>query len=438
MAIDLTPDKVPECTERRDAGNGGPLPNYLFPVALGSPTGWWQDDEEDQLLDQNINTIPEDERVENCEVCDSMWWDADGKPDIYKEEDIGVTAWNHRGSLYLSFFLLLAYIAFLLYDTVIYLIRYWGKQNQLMQLLSYSSYLLNICAIPVICLVANLRNLIPRSHISNFTWTSALHPRYIVKRFQYLRPATYGVINKPFLFVCVIWPLFDSVYRVCIYIFIVKHHDLHTEITLVTNGIVTLLWGCFCYLFNLLRVSIRIQLKRDIIFLRKHLGKIDVCRKRLGASIHEFGSLCNLCAKWLVFTISLNLIGIATQINWNYLFYSQKMLMSRKIYHVNLMIWSERFMFLILPLIAVGGLDLHRIWEEFLTRICEIRCDKYHDFWEKIVKFITREFTPVTNIVEFTALFSIISVYMALKVGDQRANYWILHTINGTSIIPAN
>ncbi|XP_072028398.1 uncharacterized protein [Amphiura filiformis] len=411
-------------TERRDAGNTGPLPNYLFPAALGSTTGLLHDDDDNRLKDGNVNEIPEDERVENCEVCDSMWWDADGKPDRYKEENIGVGWWNHRGSMYLSFFILLTSIAFLLYDAMAHIIERWGDQKQLMRLLSYFSFLFNISAVPVICLVANLRNILPRSRISTFAWTSALHPRYIVKRLQYLRPETSTAIKKPFLFACIIWPLFNSVYRACIYFLLVRSYDLHIHITLITNGIVTELWGCFCYLLIILRISIHIQLKHDITFLRKHLGKVDICRKRLGASIDEYGSLCNLCAIWMMLTISMASLGIATHTSWNYLLYSGKIPMNQTKLHINIMIWSEILMVLVLPLMAVGGLDLHWIWEDFLTRICEIRCDKHHCFWEKIVKFIKHEFNPVTNVVQLTLLFSVISYYMALKVEDQDANYW--------------
>ena len=70
-----------------------PLPNYIFPAAIGSPAGWLDDDGDDRmrplLLDENVNEIPEDGRIENCNVCRSMWWNAEGNWLEYNEKDIG-------------------------------------------------------------------------------------------------------------------------------------------------------------------------------------------------------------------------------------------------------------------------------------------------------------------------------------------------------------
>ena len=241
-----------------------------------------------------------------------------------------------------------------------------------MRLLSYSSYLLSISAPQILCLLANLRNIVPRTRVSCFTWTTALHPRYVVKRLQYLTP-TSGATWKPFLIVCMAWPLFNSLYRACIYIFFVERKTiLHVKITLCTNGIAAVLWGCFCYLVILLRLSICTQLHLDVTFLRKHLGKHDICRNRLGMSLDEYGSLCNLCAMWMIFTVSMNSLGLVTHTGWNYLLYSGTIAMTPTKFHVNLLIWSELLMFLTLPLMAVGGLDLRQIWEDFLTQICAV------------------------------------------------------------------
>ncbi|XP_072028403.1 uncharacterized protein [Amphiura filiformis] len=90
----------------------------------------------------------------------------------------------------------------------------------------------------------------------------------------------------------------------------------------------------------------------------------------------------------MMFTISMTSLGIATHTSWNYLLYSGKIPMT------------------------------HNDYDN------KIRCDKHHSFWEKIVKFIKHEFNPVTNVVQLTLLFSVISYYMALKVEDQDASYW--------------
>ena len=286
----------------------------------------------------------------------------------------GVTRWNHRGSLFLSIFLQLSCIAFLLYDCSIYLILYWGNKKQLLRILSYSTYLGNLAAIPAICMFANFRNMIPRTRVRCFALTTALHPRYLVKRLQYLRPAS-GTIKKSFLFLCVVWPLLNSLYRAFIYIFLVNGKEdyyLHDYITLCSDGVIAVIYGCFCYLLSILRVSIHTQLNLDVVFLRKHSSNVDLCRRRLGASLDEYGNLCNLCATWMIFVMSMNSLGLVTHISWNYLLYSGKVSLTVLETNINIMIWSETLMFLILPPMAIGGLDLQHIWEDFLTRICEV------------------------------------------------------------------
>ena len=246
-----------------------------------------------------------------------------------------------------------------------------------MRLMSYSSYLLSISGPPVICTLANLRNVVPIPRVTCFAWTTVLHPRYIVKRLQYLRPAS-GAVWKPFLITCLIWPLFNSLYRVCIYIFLVERRkSLHVKITLCTDGVTAIHWGCFCYLVSLLRLSIRTQFNLDVTFLRRNLGKLDICRNRLRASLDEYGSLCNLCAIWMILTVLMNSVGLVIHTGWNYLLYSGKISMNATKFHLNLLIWSECLMFCALPLIAVGGLDLRQIWKNILTQIYVVRIFLY-------------------------------------------------------------
>ena len=75
-----------QCT--RDA-NTGLLPNFLYPSAVASPAGWHDDDDSSPLRDENVNLVLEDEQDEDCEVCLSNWWDADGHHSEYKEDEIG-------------------------------------------------------------------------------------------------------------------------------------------------------------------------------------------------------------------------------------------------------------------------------------------------------------------------------------------------------------
>ena len=280
--------------------------------------------------------------------------------------------WNHWGSFHLSILLQIMCIGFLVYDGMTYLVLYWGDQTQLLRLLSYSSYIGTIATAPLLCLYANLRHIYPRSHVSSFAWSTALHPRFIIKRIQYLQPES-STVNKPLLFLCIVWSFGVAFYRASIYIFLVDRKTIHTYISIITDGIQTIIWALFCYLLSVLRLSIRRQLYLDITFLLNHVGRVDTCRRRLGASLDELGSVNNLCAFWMIITISLTSLGLVTHTSWNYMLYSKEIQMSTIQFHINLMIWSSLLMVLVLPLMVVGGLDLRQVWQNFLVHICEVR-----------------------------------------------------------------
>ena len=68
-----------------DRGLDIPLSNDLFPNAISSPAGWLDEEEED-----DVSEIPaEDEEINICEICRSMWWNNEGKWVKYGESDIG-------------------------------------------------------------------------------------------------------------------------------------------------------------------------------------------------------------------------------------------------------------------------------------------------------------------------------------------------------------
>ena len=249
----------------------------------------------------------------------------------------------------------------------------WGKRQELVHLISYTTYLVSIGMAPGMCLIANLRNIIPRTRVGCYAWTTALHPRFIVKRLQYLHSGSSGAVKKPFLVICLLWPLFSSTYRVWIYFKLVHQKSNAIGIAVCSGVVMEIIWGCFCYLMMIQITSIRIQLNLDLAFLRQHTGKLDLCRRRLGASLDEYGSLCYLCSIWMIVTISMGALGIASLISREYLVQRYHMNFSKVERHVDLMIWSEDIMCLILPLIAVGGPDLNYIWRDFQRRVYEVR-----------------------------------------------------------------
>ena len=107
-----------------------------------------------------------------------------------------------------------------------------------------------------------------------------------------------------------------------------------------------LIYGYFCYLLSILRVSIHTQLDLNVVFLRKHISKADNCRRRLGASLDEYGNLCNLRATLMIFVMSNNSLGLVTHIiSWNYLLCGGKVVMTVLETTINILTWSEIYFF---------------------------------------------------------------------------------------------
>ena len=84
----LKHEREKECGAVSPASRGFdmPLSSDLSPTTISSPAGWLDEKEEDD--DVNENTT-EDKETMICEVCRSMWWNADGKWFKYYESDIG-------------------------------------------------------------------------------------------------------------------------------------------------------------------------------------------------------------------------------------------------------------------------------------------------------------------------------------------------------------
>ena len=343
----------------------------------------------------------------------------------------GVHKWNHRGSTILSVIWSLILIAFITYDSTFYVRNYWGREKDIIRLISYSTFLLFSMLTPVLSLTANVHNIIMDHrgtgwHLG-FSWYNALSMRYIVKRLQHLELAEKGLPHKAFLAVCLIWPCLNGVYRMVIYYAIVKSNNLnyHTHISLLVGMVSMMVFGAFCYLMLLLRLSFQKQQRLELAFLQRHAGALDVCRRRLAMYAGELGSMVRLVSIWIIFDFTVSTLAFTTQICWNYLMMNPD-LMIRNVsieYNIAVFIWSENIMFLTLPLIAVGGIDLNRLWVQFKRRVSQMRCEAQEDFWDKIIAFFEEQ-SPVTEVETLTLVFSALGLFLALKFTDQNVEYW--------------
>ncbi|XP_022092728.1 uncharacterized protein LOC110980400 [Acanthaster planci] len=416
--------------EMRCVIRGKGVPGYLYPGASS-----WEDEEEGPedsgpgtLETQfTINgdggsedselgfVVPEDP----CLVCQSEWWDAYGRHRPYTEADIGVSKWNHYGSPALSVIWQVLILAINMVHYFSYFAKYWGEAERRFDLVIYSGFVLFVVSVPALCLVANIINMLPswRNKSRSYAWSNALSIRYIVKRLQHLKLTEQGLPYKAFLLVCLAWPLGNSIGRVALF------HDVsHTivHISLASCTVTMEIWGAFCYIVVLMRLSFQSQFEVELAFLRKHSDAMDRCRRRLTLLMEEFGSLGSLATLWVMFTIAVATWSIATQVYFDYAvnsMHNKTIPMFNTSRDLDPVIWSEIMMFLLLPLMAVGGLDLNRLWISFKRHIGEMRLipgRSYDAFCDKILAYCN-EHPPVRSIETVTLLVSALGLCLAVE-----------------------
>ncbi|XP_038047596.1 uncharacterized protein LOC119721589, partial [Patiria miniata] len=400
--------------EKADTGRCGLYPGAAMPMNLGEDGNDDGDDcKEEQLVclvEGNMNTVfdkdgPGSPADEVCAVCRSEWWDGWGRCRPYSETDIGVRKWNHCGSAVLSLIWPLTLIGLIMYDFCNYLHDYWGHEEQLIRLISYSTFLSFNLSSPLMSLVANIQNMMVDHRWSSrrrgFSWYECLSVRFIVKRLQHLGLGEQGLVYKPYLTVCIVWPVVNGVYRAFIYyIFVVrKSMNSHMQISLATGAVSMVVWGSFCYLMLLMRLSFQKQQRLELSFLWRHAGQVDVCRGRLALYAQDLGSMCRLVSAWVIMVVAVSTWAFTTQISRDYLAISSdlKLKNANLVVNINIMIWSENFMFLILPLVALGGFDLNKTWVQFVRNVSQMRSEAQEVFWDKLLVFCEEQ-SPVYRV----------------------------------------
>ncbi|XP_033630072.1 uncharacterized protein LOC117292216 [Asterias rubens] len=383
-----------------------------------------------------------------CAVCRSEWSNGSERYRPYSETDIGVAKWNHRGSTILSIVWHFILIILITYDFLWYMINYWGKEDQIIRLISYSVFLLSIIVTPVLSLTANVCNIVmnytnPRlSQDLGFTWYHALSIRYIVRRLQHLQLGESGLPYKAFLGLCLVWPSVNGIFRIVLYFAIVKRNfqdEVHVLISLHVCMLGMVVFGAFCYIMLLLRLSFQNQIRHKLAFLRCHVGAVDVCRRSVVSYAAELGSIFRLVSVWILFMLAVSTWAITTQVCWDYAPKGKASTPSQRDVKIMIilktLIWSEHTMFILLPIVAVGGIDLNRIWVQYTRSISKLRSEEYGDFWDKIIKFC-KEQSPVTRVKAVTLMFSALGLFLGLKLTDQNIAFWS-HTHKPVVLFPS-
>lgn len=391
-----------------------------------------------ELADQRqfsdyTNPVVNDE--DDCVVCESFWWNHEGIPDRYTESDIGVGLWNHIGSWLLSLVIIFAAIIIVMYDAVYYISSLWGEQKQIIHVISYATFMVNLALYPVLNIASKIRTC-SQGKVPLLSWSTTLNARYMVKRMQYLGPNGAGASGKLFLFLGYGATLFHTIYRGKFYIDLCHTFSWHSGISVLCGGAIMFIFVNFQYLMYLTRLSLQRHFYLVNKFIEKHQGDLNRCRYILGSAVQDFSCYRQFVAVYMALFIPTSTWAITTHVTWQYFIGSKH---HNSTYPddpvwgyestINILIWVEICTFLFTSLWATGGMDVTYMWKRLRLRVLTIRRHATHSFWHKMVRYMDYVNEESSGI-NMTMIFSVISFFMALQFGDTQKTVLIIDEPN--------
>ncbi|KAJ8037578.1 hypothetical protein HOLleu_18427 [Holothuria leucospilota] len=379
------------------------------------------------MVPQEPHLPPFERQDRPCQACETCWWDRQGNVAIYSDKTIGLKRWNHAGSWLISLSILYTTILLIIFEIVNIISKIFAMDQLLLHLLNYFAFVGPLSVFPVMNICSKVKSALWGKGIG--LWATAMNARFVVQRFQFLDLAKQGIPNKPFLAICLMWPLFCSTYRAIIKIYLECHYEIVLILRCLTVVICELIWGCFVYIIYLTRASFQIQFTLLLDFVKKHEGDFNLCHNIIRRFTIEFRCFRNCVSVYMAAMIPICVLGASTTATWQYFLYdafknnhnesNDEFERSFDVnVNINIMIWSEVAMFSFLGPLAVGGLDVVYIWENFRINLIFMQNNQHRRFWRKMLLFLeyVEEQTPF---ISFTTVLSILSLYLGFQFESQ-------------------
>ncbi|XP_070545198.1 uncharacterized protein [Ptychodera flava] len=334
---------------------------------------------------------------------------------------------------WILFFTWLVIITGLMFsDWVVRIVSNWGKRDLTLHLLSASTYVLPLVVVTSIRMVSMIYEWAPPT--KNW-WVYALTKGNVLTRLNVLdlsRYTAFGYLSVSFFLVCACFELTYHFYRFS------KCHDLHVKdyTDLAAFLIGEFMFAAFCYEIHLLKRCLQSDMKLCLSFVKRNIENgLDLCRQRILATYSEFLKLHSLVSSWLVFQFSISVFKLSCHIYWNYNVFAVNTDVIPAIL-INVVIWCESMMFLLLPTFAVGGFSISYLWNDFKLDCKRLQRKKEGENWHRVVRLL-KTLNVTESGIYLTAFFSILSVFSALHLGSQYAEYWRDNIVNVTAAHPS-
>jgi hypothetical protein len=203
---------------------------------------------------------------------------------------------------------------------------------------------------------------------------------------------------------------------------------LNTTMVIFVSIIGLAIYTLFWYNILVMRTALATELNLVIVFIKRNTGNLDLCRRRVFEVNHDFRILHVLLATLMPFIVASSVLGLTVHITWNYQIYSEKDKgIAMRNLLINIFIFTSKCFVLILPLLAVGGINIDFIWQQFNYALMRQRNSLHEEFWERLLGF-TAELQDERKAGHNLMLFlSLISLYLGHNLADQRLDYTTNH-----------
>lgn len=377
---------------------------------------------------------------EECDVCQTLWWNCYRLPEKYTEDDIGLCRWSRRWNGVISLVWLIIVLSVLLCGICSFLPQLFGKSEEILKLFTMMTLYTLLSVHYIIILCSKVRSLLKNS-ANRLFWTTTVNVRYLVKRAQILDMPNRGLPGVSFFILCTASPLALSTYRMAIFLFISNCDISVYSILQSLVGIVFMVnWGLFIYIIYFIRVSFQCQFKLLIAYIKEFENDVRKCKAIIMDAVAEFACYEKFCATYTAVSFPAIVIAVVANVTLSYIQEDNQCIKENKegqqiAFHMQLLSYSEVSMAVILSAIAMGGYKVHYIWENFVTNILIMKsCDSKFLYKELFgeAEYLLRE----SNMLLATIVFSVAGLYMGFKFGDQNVDILNI-SCNGTSVYSA-
>ncbi|XP_071509822.1 uncharacterized protein [Diadema antillarum] len=324
----------------------------------------------------------------------------------------------------------------LTYDMVAYFVEYWGIKSEILHFVSYLAFLVQVMCIPFWCLYARVQYFTTDDYTRQ---TYSLYQPFISRRVAWLTGSPTGrrylssfrlVLFMGFpLANAIIRLVYDYVYRSC------PSLSVHEEISHWAAVVGYLMYGSFCYIVYIERVSFESEVEELSRLARENARTHDIdgmCN--MLRQFHEhFQTLRRQISTWMALTMVVATWGLTAHLTWNYLIFTDIYLHREKysnealsnIYFLDVLVSAQKIMFCVLPYMALGGLNLEHVWSALRINIAKHRDRQNMDFWVFIYQHIIDMHYGSRQGMQPALIFTAIGLYLGLHLSDtQHVNFW--------------